>query len=416
MALIYSWAPNAGEDESLPDDEEMDASKLPKYAREFLDAAIDDYNEAFGMSFSTQGSGSDGFDSYYKDLSMRMKSREVDLLIVVNMFLTGFDAKCLNTLFVDKNLRAHGLVQSFSRTNRILNSVKSFGNIICFRDLEDEVEAALALFGDKDAAGVVVLKPYAEWIRDYDQAVDELRASLAAGDLPFGEDAEKDFIKLWGKILRLRNVLSAFDEFEGNDLMDPREVQQYQSVYNELYDKYRKRKSGELASIVDDVEFEMELVKQVEVGIDYILMLVAKYHGSNCEDKEVRADIDRAIAASPTLRDKKELIDKFIEGINVTGTDRDAWNEFVARERDAELKRIMDEERLDQLKTLGIMRRAWDEGYVRETGTGIMSILPKGGGGSLFSRATTGLAATKERVLEKLKTFFERFHDIAGRP
>ena len=331
------------------------------------------------------------------------------------MFLTGFDAKCLNTLFVDKDLRQHGLVQSFSRTNRILHSVKSFGNVICFRDLEDEVEAALALFGDKDAAGVVVLKTYAEWIRDYDQAVDELRASLAAGDLPLGEDAERDFIKLWGKILRLRNVLAAFDEFEGNDLMDPREVQQYQSVYNELYYKYRKRKSGELASIVDDIEFEMELVKQVEVGIDYILMLVAKHHGTNCEDKEVRADIDRAVAASPTLRDKKELIDRFIEGINVTGTDRDAWNEFVAKERDAELKRIMDEERLDQLRTLNIMRRAWDEGYVRETGTGIMGILPKGGGGSLFSRATTGLAATKERVLEKLKAFFERFHEIAGK-
>lgn len=419
VAMIYSWAPNAGEDESLPDDEEMDTSKLPKYAREFLDSAIDDYNKMFGMSFSTRGAaerGGDSFDNYYKDLSMRMKSREVDLLIVVNMFLTGFDAKCLNTLFVDKNLRQHGLIQSFSRTNRILNSVKSFGNIVCFRNLEDEVEAALALFGDKNAAGVVVLKPYAEWMDDYAKAVTELRSSLNPGELPFGEEAEKSFVKLWGLILRLRNILSAFDEFEGNDLMADRDVQQYQSVYNDMYDKYRKQRAAELESIVDDIEFEMELVKQVEVGIDYILMLVAKYHGTNCEDKEIRADIDRAVAASPTLRDKKELIDRFIEGINMTGTDREAWAAFVAKERDAELSRIVEDERLDETGTISLMRRAWDEGYVRETGTAIMGILPKGGGGSLFSRAATGLAATKERVLERLKEFFERFHDIAGRP
>ena len=416
VAMIYSWAPNAGEDETLPDDEEMDTSKLPRHAREALDAAIDDYNKAFSMSFSTQGSGSDGFDSYYKDLSMRMKSREVDLLIVVNMFLTGFDAKCLNTLFVDKNLRQHGLIQSFSRTNRILNSVKSFGNVICFRDLEEEVEAALALFGDKDASGIVVLKPYAEWVSEYEGAVAELRGSLAPGALPLGEAAEKAFIKLWGKILRLRNVLAAFDEFADDDRMVPREVQQYQGVYNELYERYRKVKKGELESIVGDIEFEMELARQVDVGIDYILMLVARYHASNCQDKEVRADISRAIDASPTLRDKRELIDRFIDGVNVTGASAEAWNTFVEGERDDELARVIADERLDERGTVSLMRRAWDEGYVRETGTAIMGILPRGGGGSLFSRAPTGLTATRERVLEKLKAFFERFHEIVGMP
>lgn len=418
VALIYSWAANP-ETDDFTADEEMDASGLSKSDREFLDSAIADYNAAFGTSFSTQGKGGksgEGFDNYYKDLSMRMKSREVDLLIVVNMFLTGFDAKCLNTLFVDKRLKQHGLIQAFSRTNRILNSVKSFGNVICFRNLEQEVDDALALFGDKDASGIVVLKPYAEWMADYSQAVDALHDMLAAGQLPLGESAEKAFIKAWGLILRLRNILSAFDEFQGNDLLGTREVQDYQSVYNALWEKYRKAKKVQLESIVDDVEFEMELVKQVEVGIDYILMLVARYHESNCEDKEIRADINRAIAAAPTLRDKKELIDKFIDGVNVTGTSREAWVAFVSKERDAELKRIMDEERLDELKTLGIMCRAWEEGYVRETGTAVMGILPKGGGGSLFSKAPTGLAANLERVVEKLKAFFERFHEIAGMP
>lgn len=418
VALIYSWAANP-ETDDFTADEAMDASGLSKSDREFLDGAIADYNASFGTSFSTQGKGGksgEGFDNYYKDLSMRMKSREVDLLIVVNMFLTGFDAKCLNTLFVDKRLKQHGLIQAFSRTNRILNSVKSFGNIICFRNLEQEVDDALALFGDKDAGGIVVLKPYAEWMADYNQAVDALHDMLAAGQLPLGESAEKAFIKAWGLILRLRNILSAFDEFQGNDLLGTREVQDYQSVYNTLWEKYRKAKKAQLESIVDDIEFEMELVKQVEVGIDYILMLVAKYHASNCEDKEIRADIDRAIAAAPTLRDKKELIDRFIDGINVTGTSREAWVAFVEGERDHELGKIIADERLDEGKTVSLMRRAWDEGYVRETGTAVMGILPKGGGGSLFSKKSTGLAANLDRVLERLKAFFERFHDIVGMP
>lgn len=418
VALIYSWAANP-ETDDFTADEDMDTSRLSKSDREFLDSAIADYNKTFGTSFSTQGKGGksgEGFDNYYKDLSMRMKNREVDLLIVVNMFLTGFDAKCLNTLFVDKRLKQHGLIQAFSRTNRILNSVKSFGNIICFRDLGPAVDDALALFGDKDASGTVVLKPYEKWMDDYNQAVDSLHGMIPAGQLPVGESAEKAFIKTWGHILRLRNILSAFDQFQGNDLLGTRETQDYQSVYNTLWEKSRKAKKANLESIVDDVEFEMELVKQVEVGIDYILTLVAKYHQSNCEDKEIRADINSAIAAAPTLRDKKELIDKFIDGINVTGTSREAWVAFIENERDRELDKIIADERLDKDKTVSLMRRAWDEGYVRETGTAVMEILPKGGGGSLFSKAPTGLAANLERVIDKLKAFFERFHEIVGMP
>lgn len=410
VALIYSWAPNAEADD-FTDDEEMDPSGLSASDRDFLAGAIEDYNKAFDTSFSTDG---DGFDGYYKDLSMRMKSREVDLLIVVNMFLTGFDAKCLNTLWVDKRLRQHGLIQSFSRTNRILNSIKSYGNIVCFRNIEQEVEDALGLFGDKEASGIVVLKPYAEWMEDYRKAVDELREKLAAGEKPFGEQAEKDFVRLWSYILRLRNILAAWDEFSDDDVLGAREVQDYQSVYNELWEKYRKRREAELESITDDLEFEMELVKQVEVGIDYILMLVAKYHDSNCTDREVYADISRAIDASPTLRDKRALIEHFIMTVSVTDENvHEAWHEYVVKERDKELESIIEEEKLDHDATVVFIRRAWNDGYVRETGTDIMKLLPKGGGQSLFSKAATGLAATRERVLEKLKAFFERFREIA---
>lgn len=421
IALIYSWCANA-EQSDFTDDEEMDTSGLSAPDRDFLEGAVKEYNGYFGTSFTTRSTrdgktrSADSFDNYYKDLSMRMKSRDVDLLVVVNMFLTGFDAPCLNTLWVDKRLKMHGLIQSFSRTNRILNSIKSFGNIVCFRNLEKRVDEALALFGDKDAAGVVVLKPYREWMQDYSDAVDELHGMLQAGDQPLGESAEKKFIKLWGLILRLRNVLAAFDEFQGNDLLAAREVQDYQSVYNYLYEKYRKGQTAKLESIVDDLEFEMELVKQVEVGIDYILMLVARYHESNCEDKEIRADIDRAIDSSPTLRDKRDLIERFIEGINVTGVSHEAWTAYVAEQRDSELSALISEEKLDEQKTKALMRRAWSEGYVRETGTAIVDALPKGGGGSMFSSKPTGMAATLERVIEKLKSFFDRFYEITSAP
>ena len=415
VGLIYSWAPNAEVDESgTIEDEDTDVTGMPASDREFLEAAIDDYNDMFKTTFSTDG---DGFDNYYKDVSMRLKNRELDMLIVVNMFLTGFDAKPMNTLWVDKRLKMHGLIQAFSRTNRILNSVKSFGNIVCFRNLEAEVDAALGLFGDKDAGGVVLLKPYAEWMADYVEAVGKLHEMIAPGVAPVGEAAENAFVKLYSLVLRIRNVLLAWDDFRADDIMTDRELQDYQSVYVAIWEERRKRAKAEKDSIVDDLEFEMELVKQVEVGIDYILALVVKYHEKNCQDKEIRADIDRAIASSPTLRDKRDLIMVFISTMNVGGGDvREAWAAHVVKSRDAELDRIIEEERLDRYQTVEFVRRAWQDGYVHETGTDVMKLLPKGGSGSLFSKAKTGLAATRERVLDKLKAFYERFCDIAPEP
>ncbi len=283
VATIFSFSPNEEESEDVFPDEEFETDKLDKTSRDFLDAAIDDYNRAFNTNFDTS---SDKFENYYKDLSQRMKSREVDLLIVVNMFLTGFDATTLNALWVDKNLKQHGLIQAFSRTNRILNSVKTFGNIICFRDLKQATDDAIALFGDKDAGGIVLLKTYGDYYHGYEEngkykpgytdLIAQLQETYPLGQQIIGEESQKDFIRLFGALLRLKNILTSFDDFVGNEILNPREFQDYQSMYIDLYQNFTKEKDADKEDINDDIVFEMELVKQIEVNIDYILMFVAK--------------------------------------------------------------------------------------------------------------------------------------------
>lgn len=328
IATIFSFGANEEENEDgiLPD-EDFDTSGLDKTSRDFLDIAIDDYNKHFGTSYDTSA---DKFENYYKDLSQRMKNREIDLLIVVNMFLTGFDATTLNTLWVDKNLRHHGLLQAFSRTNRILNSVKTFGNIICFRDLEQATNDALSIFGNKEAGGIVLLKSFKEyyngWEKDgkpqrgYVELITELQERFPLPVFIEGEQSDKDFIKLWGAILRLRNILTSFDEFAGNEILSERDFQDYQSAYLDLYNKHRRQSDGDKESINDDIEFEIELVKQVTINIDYILQLVAKYHKSHMKDKEILTAIDKAMNSSIELRSKKELIERFINTLNVLVT------------------------------------------------------------------------------------------------
>ncbi len=310
IATIFSFAPNEEDSaDGILEDESFDTDGLDANSRDFLEMAIEDYNKKFKTNFDTS---SKGFQDYYKDLSDKVKKRQVDLLIVVNMFLTGFDATTLNTLWVDKNLKMHGLIQAFSRTNRILNSVKTFGNIVCFRNLEKETNDAIALFGDREANGIVLLKSYDDYYfgttddkgRDlpgYEDRVEELLTRFPLGQPIVGEQNEKDFIVLFGNILRLRNILSAFDRFAGNEILAPIVFQDYTGMYHDLHEKY-KSPNGEKDSILDDVVFEMELVKQVEVNIDYILMLVAKYHDSNCEDKEILVAIDKAIRVGAILQ------------------------------------------------------------------------------------------------------------------
>jgi len=404
VAVIYSYAPNEAEVDGLLAEEEFDTAAMDAGSRAFMDQAITDYNELFGTSFDTS---SEKFENYYKDLSRRLRNRDLDLVIVVNMLLTGFDATTLNTLWVDKGLRQHGLIQAYSRTNRILNSVKTYGNIVSFRDLEDATTDALALFGNKDAGGIVLLKPYGDYYDAYEQQVAKLVESFPLGEPIIGESAQKDFIKTLGAILRLRNILTAFDEFAGNEILTERELQDYQSIYLDLYAEFRRDAAAERESINDDVVFEIELIKQVEVNVDYVLMLVRKYleeHGSG-QDTEIRAAIDRAVDASPSLRNKKELIEQFVDSLTVDAEVDDEWQHFVARKRSEDLDQIIVEEGLNADATHAFMDSAFRDGALASTGTAITAVIPPT---SRFGKANVH-AAKKQTVLEKFGRFYERY-------
>jgi type I restriction enzyme R subunit len=408
VGIIYSYAANEAETDDLLADEDFDTDALDLDARRFLEDAIQDYNDMFHTSFDTS---SDKFQNYYKDLSLRLKRREIDLVIVVNMFLTGFDATTLNTLWVDKNLRAHGLIQAYSRTNRILNSVKTFGNIVSFRDLEQETNDAIALFGNKDARGIVLLKPYAEYYDEYAERVTELLAEYPLGQPIIGEAAQKAFIALFGAILRLRNILQSFDDFAGNEILTPRAMQDYQSVYLNLYQEFRSQKDAQKESINDDVVFEIELIKQVEINVDYILMLVEQYRDAkgDGDDKEIRAAIERAVDSSPSLRNKKDLIEEFVESLSATSEVDAAWAAFVAAKRAEELDRIINDEGLDREATHAFVEAAFRDGAVQPTGTAITKILPPV---SRFAQGG-GHSAKKRTVLQKLGDFFDRFFGLS---
>ncbi|WP_435870161.1 type I restriction endonuclease subunit R [Cellulosimicrobium funkei] len=410
VGLIFSYAANE-EAGGLLGEEEFETHGLDQSSRDFLEDAIQEYNGMFGTSFDTSA---ESFQNYYKDLSLRLKNREIDLVIVVNMFLTGFDATTMNTLWVDKNLRAHGLIQAYSRTNRILNSVKTYGNIVSFRNLEDETQAALALFGNKDAAGIVLLKPYADYLQEYAAKVTELREQFGPGEMPVGEQASKDFIAVFGAILRLRNILVSFDEFAGADILTERNRQDYQSVYLELWNQRRGGQRAEREAINDDVTFEIELIKQVEINVDYILLLVEQYRAArgNGEDKEIKATIDRAIDSSPSLRNKKDLIEDFVERLSMDDDVADEWRAYVEAKREAELERIIAEENLKPEPTHQFIDAAFRDGAIRTSGTAITRILPPV---SRFARkAGTNHGTKKQTVIEKLIAFFDRFFDLTS--
>lgn len=410
VAIIYSFGPNEADDGCGLPDESFDVESLDTPSRDFLADAIEDYNAMFSTSFDTS---SQGFQNYYKDLSDRMKKRQVDLTIVVNMFLTGFDATTLNTLWVDKDLRDHGLIQAFSRTNRILNSVKTYGNIVCFRNLEDRVNHAISLFGDKEAGGVVLLKPYAEYLGEYRERLAQLREqfpleAVLNSNALLGEEAEKAFIRLFGVILRLRNILTAFDDFAADDTLSPRDEQDYRSVYTDLYQKWRKQKED--ATIInDDLVFEVELLKQVDINIDYVLMLVQKYHDSNCTDKMIIGDIERAIGASYELRNKKDLIEAFIDSLDSSNDVTADWEKYLAEAKERELSAIIEEEALDDAATREFMANSFVDGGVPESGTEVASLMTKKP--SRFAPANA-YAEMKAQVLDRLKTFFDRFNGL----
>ena len=417
IATIYSFATNEEDTaDGILDDEGFETELLDQSSREFLDFAISEYNKKFKTNFSSEGNG---FQDYYKDLSDRVKHREVDILIVVNMFLTGFDATTLNTLWVDKNLKQHGLIQAYSRTNRILNSVKSYGNIVCFRDLQQETNDAIALFGDKNASGIVLLKSYEDYYygytdenkkyhKGYEEKIAELLQKYPLGQQIIGEQAKKDFIKDMGSILRLRNILFSFDKFKGNEILSQRDFQDYIGMYADLYEEFKKI-SKETESIKDDIVFEMELVKQVEVNIDYILMLVSKYHKTNCKDKEILGSINTAINSSLALRSKKELIEGFIDRINVNNDIYKDWTAFVKEQKEHDLETLIEEENLNSEETRKFLDNSFRDGEVKTTGTDIEKILPpmrRFGGDNKTER--------KQTIIEKISKFFEKYFGIFG--
>ena len=418
VAIIYSYGANEAETDGILDEENPeDTSALDQNSRDFLEQAIQDYNEMFGTSYDTS---SDKFQNYYKDVSLRMKNRELDLLIVVNMFLTGFDATTLNTLWADKNLKMHGLVQAFSRTNRILNSVKTFGNIVCFRNLQKRVDDAIARFGDADSGGVVLLRSFEDYFSGYvdddkkphpgyENLIEQLTRDFPLSEPKIiGEQREKDFISLFGAILRMRNILSSFDEFEGCDLLPERDLQDYLGRYQDLKDEWAdRRKRGESSNIDDDIVFEVELIRQIEINIDYILLLVEKYHDSHNEDKEVLVTIRKAVDASPELRSKKALIEDFISGLNEVDDVFQEWRSFVTQQQEQELTDMIAEERLKPDETRRFMESALQSGELKTNGTDIDRLMPpvsRFGGGNR--------AVKKQGVIERMKVFFEKFFGI----
>ena len=412
IVTIFSYLANEEENTDNLDDESFDTENLDLGSREFLEEAISNYNKKFGTNFDTS---SDGFQLYYEDLSKRTKNKEIDILIVVNMFLTGFDATTLNTLWVDKNLRMHGLIQAFSRTNRILNSIKTFGNIICFRDLQKETDEAIALFGNKEAGGIVLLKTYEEYYNGYEddkgrekegysELIEELQNKFPIDEQIIGEQNKKEFIILFGNILKIKNILSAFDKFAGNEILSEREYQDYQSIYIDLYEEIKKIRNTDKESINDDIIFEIELIKQVEINIDYILMKVAEYYKSNKKDKEILIDIKKAIDSSIELRSKKELIEGFIDRVNSSKNVTDDFKKFVREEKEKDLEKVIEEEKLKPEETKKFIDNSLRDGTLKTTGTDIDKLLPpvsRFGGGNRIEK--------KLGVIEKLKGFFDKY-------
>ncbi|MDR0415623.1 MAG: type I restriction endonuclease subunit R [Prevotellaceae bacterium] len=418
IATIFSYGANDEIPEELPDENNENTDSLSPSHKDFLEKAIKDYNAMFKTNYDTTA---DKFQNYYKDVSQRVKNREIDLLIVVNMFLTGFDATTLNTLWVDKNLRLHGLLQAYSRTNRILNSIKTFGNIVCFRRLEKATNESIALFGDKEAGGVVLLKSYKEYytgyetedgkiIRGYEELIAELLQKYPIGKQIIGEQAQKEFIKLYGGILRIKNILSTFDEFADNEILTERDVQDYHSIYIDLYNEFRKKGKGDSENVNDDIVFEMELIKQVEINIDYILELIRKYHEGHLHDKEIVVTIGKAISSSVELRNKKDLIEQFIALLTSEISVDDDWQQFVSEKQKEELNRIIVDENLNRKETEIFVENAFRAGFISETGTAITKLLPP-----LNPFAPNNqYVAKKTIVIEKLKQFFERFFGVVS--
>ena len=461
IAVIFSYVANEeqyaiGE---IPD-ETFEPTAMDRSAKEFLTLAINDYNKMFKTNFSVE---SKEFQNYYRDLSNRVKNREVDLLIVVGMFLTGFDAPTLNTLFVDKNLRYHGLMQAFSRTNRIYDSTKTFGNIVTFRNLEQATIDAIKCFGDDNTRNIVLEKSYKEYMegfkdivtgeayRGYVDVVKELNSRFADVEKIVTEKDRKEFVKLFGEYLRIENILQNYDEFtcikelQKIDLSDPeavkefkaayfvsdedikamqsidvlaeRTIQDYRSVYNDIREWIRREKEGrdkENSRIDwDDVVFEVDLLKSQEIDLDYILELIFEKK-QNIKDKSALVEEMRRITRSSTENRAKESL--IVDFINQTALDEiqdkasvlDAFYQFAQKEQKKEAEELIKEEQLNEEAAKRYILASLKKEYASENGTGLNEALPK------MSPLNPKYHTKKQSVFEKISAFVEKFKRIGG--
>lgn len=410
IGIIYSYAPN----DELEEENSEDTTALPKSQRDFLDAAISDYNAIFACRFD---SSADNFQNYYKDFSLKLKNRELDLAIVVNMFLTGFDATTPNTLYVDKSLRYHGLLQAYSRTNRILNSVKSFGNIIAFRDLQRNTDDALALFSDENAKGIVFLRSLEEYLQGYTdekgqkhKGYNELTKELtdkfpleSFRQATLKQSDKKHFLALFGELLKLRNILEIFDNF--SDPLNERDKQDYQSHYISTYEELRKDKDDKESNL-DEVEFEVELLAQVEVSIEYILELIAKYHKDQATNYE---PILKLLDSSLSLRSKKELFLRFIDSLHTQSNVEKDFSAYIKTHKNNALQDIINALNLDPKKTKEFMQDSFERGELRDYGRAFDEILPPS---PLFGKGAEQTHKVRKQALEKLQAFFELFKGL----
>ena len=460
IATIFSFSANEEQD-AIGDivDESFEVEAMNSSAKEFLKSAIDDYNGYFATNYDVDGKS---FQNYYRDLAKRVKNKEVDLLIVVGMFLTGFDAPTLNTLFVDKNLRYHGLIQAYSRTNRIYNSTKSFGNIVTFRDLEQDTIDAITLFGKSNTRNVVLEKSYQEYMegftdagvarRGYLEVIAELQERFPDPDLIQTEKDKKDFVKLFGEYLRVENILQNYDEFaalqafqsldtsdakaveafkekyyltdeafsemQPIDMPSERRIQNYRSTYNDIRDWLRRQKDGKekAKSTIDwdDVVFEVDLLKSQEINLDYILELIFEHNKKTKNKSELIDEIRAIIRSSLGNRAKESLI---VDFINQTDLDNiadkagiiESFFQFAQKEQQQEANELISTEGLNIEDAKRYINVSLQRGYASEQGTDLNEALPK------MSPLNPQYLTKKQNVFQKISAFVEKFKGIGGK-
>lgn len=416
IATIFSFTANEEDADAngfIPDELEA-AAEAPlewkhSHTREKLDACIEDYNRMFGTAYSTKDSKS--FYNYYNDISKKVKERKIDILLVVNMFLTGFDSKGLNTLYVDKNLRYHGLIQAYSRTNRILDQKKSQGNIVVFRNLKAATDEAITLFSNKEAVEVIIMKPYEEYVAGFNAAYEKLLKivpSVGAVDELVSEDDELEFIRAFRDLIRVKNVLTTFSDFSWDDLdMDEQEFEDFKSKYLDLHDKAKADGGGEKVSILDDVDFELELIHRDEINVNYIIGLLIRMKASEkIEAEKIEAEIDNLLNSEKQLRSKKELIDRFILEnlplIQDSGNIPQEFEKYWSLEQDKAFMQLVNEENLSKDRTQALIDHILysEKEPLRDE---ILDLL-EGEKPTLLERKKTG-----ERILHKIAGFVETF-------